>query len=308
MKKILIFLAAVFSFDATAFALNFVNADIKAGLGYSDNVYQDDLNKKSDTYSWLGFSLKYKLEDASLAGRAQVYLYNKESDNNNLTYSLKYKPEEQFLKSDVTLSFGGYNYFKSDVGSTEESYNNIYFLVYLTNKFYEKPKFNSYFEPGLKFTSYSQLSGRYDFNPYARINADWELKDNLLIMPYFELGLIYSNQSYFTRSNIDFGATAEFTLPDDILFSADVFLRRTVYPNRKVSDIISLPRRQGRTTTQSIEVSERTNLAQFTLEIMKQMPTYEYGANVSRSSLNSLSELEYYNENQINVFARILFD
>jgi hypothetical protein len=125
---ILFFLFAVIRSEAS----EWVYLRPEVGAGYTDNVYQDDFNKKADSFFWFAASSKYRADDSTWAGKLNLNVFGKEDANNYASYSVKRSSELQSLKADLTLGLGGLSYLEKSRGSTDESYNNYYIICYFT--------------------------------------------------------------------------------------------------------------------------------------------------------------------------------
>lgn len=291
-------IATVLMFLSSASA-DWVYVRPEVGLGFSDNVYQDDLFKKSDVFTWLQFSTKYGLSDSDLTAKINATLYSTESSNNSVSYSVRRKSELDFAKLGLTMTLGGFNYLKNEIGSTDESYNNFYFLSYLTKNIVNRENFDLTAEPGFKITTYPKLSGRNDVTLFARLDAIWSMRTDAELNPYFELGFLFSNQAYYTKNYIDIGALWSEKLSAEYKYNVDFFLRSSSYPNRRVVDILGTPNRTGRGTGTRLEANENISLMQLSGAFIRTDDSRELSLGASIASENSLSRLEYYNEVQL---------
>lgn len=306
MRKFIFFILLL-TFVNTAFA--YVQDYIKPelGLGSSDNVYQDDLNKKSDFFTWIQTKLNYKLVDSSLTAKANITLYSKEKANNSINYSLLHRSELNFENVELNLGIGGFNYLQSESGSTDESYNNYYATTYLSKSILTKNSLNLNFEPGLKITAYPQLDKRRDIVLFFRFDADWQMKTDTNINPYLELGFSSSNQNYYSKNYLDLGIFWNQKIDQFYKFNIDLYLRNTTYPNRKIVDILFLPRRKGRDTSVSNDTNENLSLTQLALNLIRTDANRELSIGLNTTSESSRSHLEYFNELQILASARWTF-
>lgn len=291
----------------SAFANEWLNVKAEVGSGYSNNVYQDDLNKKSDFFVWLQTQAKYSLTDSKLIAKINLSLYSTENLSNSATYSLTRKSELNYERLGLTLGIGGFSYFKSAVASTDESYNHFYVNAYLTKNILSRNHFELDFEPGIKVSSYPQLSGRNDLTIFARLDGLWQFGADIDINPYFELGFLYSNQSYYVKNYIDFGAVWNQQLDERYKFNVDLYTRSSFYPNRKVSDILFLPNRKGRSTSVNINSIESIGLTQIAAAIIRTDSVRELSLGLNYATQNSISQLEYYSELQLLASALWIF-
>lgn len=285
------------------FSLQNTSADLwvkpELGLGYSDNVYQDDFNKKSDSFTWLATTAKYDLDSgSSLNGKINLRLYSNEVTGNSVSYSLNHKSKMDYKNLDLTLGLGGFNYFKSDIGSTDEAFTNFYLTTYVTKNYKVNNNFEVNFEPGIKGASYPQLSNRYDMITFLRINSTWYAFNDIEINPYFELGLQFSNQGYYSKNYTDLGVEFIEKLDDMYKYSVDLYQRNSSYPNRRVSEILTIPNRSGRTTSISVDSNESISLTQISAAFTRTDLNHELAVGISHANENSLSQLEHYSENQ----------
>ncbi len=278
------------------------------GLGYSDNVYQDDFYKKSDSFTWLATTVKSELDGgASLSGKINLRLYSKEVTNNSVSYSLNHESKMDYANLDLTLGLGGFNYFKSDIGSTDEAFTNFYLTAYVTKNYKVNPSFEINFEPGIKGASYPQLSNRYDLITFFRIDSVWQAFTDIEINPYFELGLQFSNQGYYSKNYTDLGVEFIEKLSDLYKYNFDLYLRNSSYPNRKVSEILNIPNRSGRITSVNINSNESLSLTQLSAAFTRTDLNRELSIGISHSRESSRSQLEHYTENQAMVSAMWVF-
>ena len=269
------------------------------GLGFSDNVYQDDFNKKSDSFSWLKTSARYNLDNATLSGKLSLKLYSKEDLNNNVSYSLNHKSKLDYKNLDLTLGLGGFNYFKSDIGSTDEAFTNFYLTVYVTKNYQVNQDFEVNFEPGIKGSSYPQLANRYDIVSFFNINSIWQVREDIEINPYFELGVLFSNQGYYSKTYVDLGVEYVQKLDEFYKFNLDLYMRNSTYSNRKVSEILTIPNRSGRVTTKSVDSNESIGLTQISANFTRTDFERELSIGLSYANEVSLSQLEHYKEMQL---------
>ena len=290
------------------FSLQNTSADLwvkpELGLGYSDNVYQDDFNKKSDSFTWLATTAKYELDSgSSLTGKINLRLYSKEVASNSVSYSAKHQSEMDYENLDLTLGLGGFNYFKSDIGSTDEAFTNFYLTAYVTKNYKVNQNFEVSFEPGIKGASYPQLSNRYDLITFFRVNSTWNAFTDIEINPYFELGLQFSNQGYYSKTYTDLGVEFIEKLSDQYKYNVDLYLRNNSYPNRRVSEILNVPNRSGRMTSKSVDSNEAISLTQLSAAFTRTDLNRELSIGISHANESSLSQLEHYTENQVMVSA-----
>jgi hypothetical protein len=296
---ILFFLFAVIRSEAS----EWVYLRPEVGAGYTDNVYQDDFNKKADSFFWFAASSKYRADDSTWAGKLNLNVFGKEDANNYASYSVKRSSELQSLKADLTLGLGGLSYLEKSRGSTDESYNNYYLIGYLTKTLKETNRFSLYAEPGAKVTSYPDLDKRLDTTVYFALNSVWKTRATTEIDPYGELGFLFSSQGYYSKNYIDLGVTWIEKLSDADKVSFDFFLRNSIYVNRKVSDILFVPNRAGRGTSKSVETRETTGLRQLTASLTHSLQDIDLTAGLSHASETSSSDLEHYEENRIFISA-----
>jgi hypothetical protein len=282
-----------------ASAAEWVYVRPELGLGFSDNVYQDDFYKKSDAFTWLQTTAKYNLDESSLTGSLNLKMYSKEDSNNSASYSLNHTSETDHKDLDLTLGLGGFNYFKSDIGSTDEAFTHFYLTAYVTKKYQVNPDFDVNLEPGVKGSSYPQLANRYDLTAFLRIDSAWRLNEDIAINPYFELGLVASNRGYYSKSYMDLGVEYVQKLDELYKFNLDLYLRNNSYPNRRVSEILTVPNRAGRMTSTSIDSNEAISLSQITASVTRTELNHEMSIGISHSNENSLSQLEHYKEVQV---------
>ncbi len=298
MSKYLLF-TFLFICLGTTRANEWVSIKPQVGIGYSDNVYQDDLNKKADYFFWLQTQAKYSLTDSKLIAKATLNAFATEEFNNSLTYSLYRKSEIDIGHLGLSLGLGGFSYLKSQVASTDESFNNFYFIGSITKSLISRDKFELNAEPGMKMTSYPQLSSRNDVNFFAKLDALWNFSSDREINPYFEIGFITSNQSYYSKNYLDLGLLWTERLSEIYKFNVDFSVRNSSYPNRRVSDILFIPNRNGRNTSVRLDSAENISLVLFSAAILRSEQSREYSLGFNYSTENSLSRLEYYTELQI---------
>ena len=285
------------SLNAVADEWVYVTPEI--GLGLTDNVYQDDENKRSDSFVWLQALGKYSINDSALVGKLNLTHYTKESANDSVSYSLKYNTPLDAPKTELTFGVGGFSYFKTDVGSTEEAFTNAYLTGYVTKNFTVNSVFDYSLRPGLKFSSYPQLANRYDSTAFFGVDAFWRPRSETEISPYSEIGFIFSNQGYYSRTYFDLGCSVTEKLDDLYKVSGDLFLRSSSYPNRRVSDILLIPNRSGRVTSKAIDTNEAVSMTQISATLIRTEGQSEIsvGANYTRET--SLSQLTGYKEMQL---------
>lgn len=295
LSLFILFLAATHL--AAAYDLDSIKTEV--GLGHSDNVYQDDLYKKSDFFTWLQLRSRNKLPDSSLIGKVSLLLYSKEKANNSISYSLMNRSEPNYNQFGVSFGLGGLSYLQSEAGSTDEAFNHFYGLAYLSKNIMSKISLDLIFEPGLKISSYPQLDNRRDLILFAKLDADWKFRHNTELNPYLELGFLFSNQSYYTKRYLDIGLSWYQSVDYYYKFNVDLFVRNSSYPNRRISDILILPRRNGRYTSVAIDTNESTSLTQLAATLIRTDDNRELTLGFNVTSQNSLSHLEYYNELQL---------
>jgi hypothetical protein len=277
------------------------------GFGYTDNVYQDDLNKVSDAFFNLGATFRFSENDDTLTLRFLAQGYRKEKSNNYLSYSGRYKTDWQNNTQKLTVLAGGLSYTSSQSGATDESYDNLYAGANSSLSVYNKNEFELLFDYGAKLTAYTKLSGRSDLQLFANLNADWTLNNDHLFMPYFELGLIFSSQGYYTRQYTDLGVSYEYTLSENLTLTSDLYLRSSTYPNRKISDILTTERRNGRITTVQVDALERTQQTDMNVGLTHENENLSLYVLLQRSTLTSRSQLEYFNETQLLAGVKYVF-
>jgi hypothetical protein len=202
---------------------------------------------------------------------------------------------------------GGLSYTSSQSGATDESYDNLYAGANSSLSVYNKNEFELLFDYGAKLTAYTKLSGRSDLQLFANLNADWTLNNDHLFMPYFELGLIFSSQGYYTRQYTDLGVSYEYTLSENLTLTSDLYLRSSTYPNRKISDILTTERRNGRITTVQVDALERTQQTDMNVGLTHENENLSLYVLLQRSTLTSRSQLEYFNETQLLAGVKYVF-
>ena len=288
----------IFQLLNTANASDWIYVRPEVGAGYSDNVYQDDLNRKSDFFIWLQTQAKYSSGEASYIGRINLSLYSVESPNNSLNYSLR-RISELNSALGLTLGFGGFSYFKTDIGSTDEAFNNFYLLGFVTKKILARNNFELNAEPGFKLSTYPQLSGRSDLTLFGRLDGLWQFRPDIDINPYFELGFVLSNQAYYVRNYVDIGAVWSEQINDRYKYNIDFSIRSTSYPNRTVSDILFIPNRKGRATGTNLRASESISLTQLAASVTSTHQERDLMLGLTYTNENSRSNLEYFSELQL---------
>jgi hypothetical protein len=199
----------------------------------------------------------------------------------------------------LSVSAGGLNYSNIQSAATDESYDNFFIAANSALSFYKKPEVEFFFQYGSKITYYPKLSNRRDFLLFGNLNAEWSPSVNHFLMPYFELGLVFSSDGYFSRQYTDLGINYEYYIDETLTLTSDLYLRSNTYPNRKISDIFTNVRRNGRVTTVQVESLERTQQTDLSIGLEKEYSDLSVEASYTRSSLNSRSNLEYFNENNL---------
>lgn len=305
IKSSLFALISVFLNSAVAGDWIYIRPEI--GAGYSDNVYQDDLNKKSDFFLWLQVQSKYGNETAAYLGRVNLSLYSVESPNNSLNYSLR-RVSELNSGLGLTLGLGGFSYLKADIGSTDEAFNNYYLLGFVTKRIFTRTNFELNAEPGIKVSAYPQLSGRNDIILFGRLDGFWRVKTDVDLNPYFELGFVFSNQAYYVKNYVDIGAIWSEKISEQYKYNVDFSIRSSSYPNRTVSDILFIPNRKGRNTATSLNSSESLSLTQLSTSVTMTHPERDLSLGLNYTSENSLSNLEYFTELQLLASALFKFE
>lgn len=305
MTKLSLF-ALISVFLNSAVAGDWIYVRPEVGTGYSDNVYQDDLNKKSDFFLWLQTQAKYSYETADYVGRINLSLYSVESPNNSLSYSLR-RISELNAGLGLTLGLGGFNYFKSDIGSTDEAFTNFYFQGFVTKRIFTRNGFELNAEPGIKVSAYPQLSGRNDIIVFGRLDGFWSVKTDVDLNPYFELGFVFSNQPYYVKNYVDIGAMWSEKISELYKYNVDFFVRSSSYPNRTVSDILFIPNRQGRNTGSRLSSNESLSLSQLSTSVTMTQPERDISLGLTYTTENSLSNLEYFTELQLLASALFKF-
>lgn len=288
-------------------AVTLTRSTAELGFGITDNVYQDDLNKVYDSFLNLGTTLRFSENDDNLTLRFLAQVYRREKNNNYLSYSARYKTPWQNNSQNLTLLLGGLNYTSRQSGSTDESYDNIYIGASSSKSIYSKNEFELFFDYGSKLTSFTKLAGRSDLQLFANLNSEWTIKEDHLLMPYFEIALVFSSQGYFTRQYTDIGLSYEYTLNETLSLSSDLYLRSSTYPNRKISDILTTERRNGRITTVQVEALERTQQTDMNIGLTHEENDLSFYVMLQRSTLSSRSQLEYFNETQMLAGAKYVF-
>ena len=297
MIKLSLF-ALISVFLSSALAGDWIYIRPEVGTGYSDNVYQDDLNKKSDFFLWLQTQAKYGNEAAAFVGRINLSLYSVESPNNSLSYSLR-RISELNAGLDFTLGLGGFSYFKADLGSTDEAFNNFYLLGFVTKEIFTRQNFELNAEPGMKISAYPQLSGRSDIILFGRLDGFWRVRTDVDLNPYFELGFVFSNQAYYVKNYVDIGAIWSEKINEHYKYNVDFSIRSSSYPNRTVSDILFIPNRKGRNTATNLNSSESLSLSQLATSVTMTQPERDLSLGLTYTTENSLSNLEHFTELQL---------
>lgn len=299
-------LALISVFVNSAVAGDWIYVRPEVGTGYSDNVYQDDLNKKSDFFLWLQTQAKYSYESADYVGRMNLSLFSVESPNNSFSYSLR-RISELNTGLGLTLGLGGFSYFKTDVGSTDEAFNNFYLLGFVTKRILTRSNFELNLEPGVKVSSYPQLSGRNDVVLFGRLDGFWRIKSDADLNPYLELGFVFSNQPYYAKNYVDIGAIWSEKINERYKYNVDFSVRSSSYPNRTVSDILFVPNRKGRNTASRLNTSESLSLTQLSGSATMTHPERDLSLGLTYTTENSLSNLEYFSELQLVASALFKF-
>lgn len=292
-------------FMNSAFASVSVTPEVSAG--YTDNVYQDDQNKTSDSFAGLRLIVQNKNDDSATTGSLGATLYNRESANNYLTYLLKHKfkwPDRDFS---ATVALGGVSYLKTQSGATDNSYNNTYLTSYLTIDVMKKENFNLQFEPGFKATSYPNLGNRRDLYLFARLNGDITLNEQSYLNPYIEIGLNRSSDSYYNRNDLNLGVMYMNEIEADLNIFASLNIAGSTYSNRKVSQILTTTKGNGRVTTTSNDALETSQYTTISLGVEKMIDQLTLFSDITHSSYTTKSNLEYFNENQIVVGLRATY-
>lgn len=298
--------ALISIFLDSAIAGDWIYVRPEVGAGYSDNVYQDDLNKKSDFFLWLQTQAKYENETAAYIGRLNLSLYSVESPNNSLSYSLR-RISELNSGLDLTLGLGGFSYFKADIGSTDEAFNNFYLLGFVTKRIFTRNNFELNVEPGIKVSAYPQLNGRSDIVIFGRLDGFWRIRTDVDLNPYFELGFVFSNQPYYVKNYVDIGAMWSEKISEQYKYNVDFSIRSSSYPNRTISDILFIPNRKGRNTSSRLNASESLSLSQLSTSVTMTQPERDLSLGLTYTTENSLSNLEYFTELQLLASALFKF-
>ena len=306
MLKLSLLISTIFLLQY-AHAEDWVYVRPEIGIGYSDNAYQDDFNKKADSFTWLQTAARYELSDSTLTGYLNLRLFSKEDSNNSLNYSLRRKSKLAYENLDLTLGLGGFSYFKSDVGSTDEAFTNFYLTAFVTKKYQVSKDFLVRLEPGTKVSSYPQIENRLDLISFLRVDAAWDVQQDLEISPYFELGFLFSNKAYYARNYVDVGISLDDKLSQLYKFNIDLMVRNSGYPNRKVSQILDVPNRSGRVTSKSFDANESISLMQLSTMFVRTDEDRQLSVGLNYTNETSLSQLEHYKETQVFVSAMWTF-
>lgn len=282
-------------------ALNYESIAPELRLGYTDNVLQDDLNKKADAYTYIGAGLRWAEGADSLRLQLGLQTHQSEKSADYFQYALRYKTNWSLVDSPLRLSLSGLNYTKEQLASTDESYNNVSVGAYISKTLFTRNSFYLYFEPGTKAVFYSDLNGRKDLAVFARLLSDWEINSRHTLSPLIELGVVPSTQSYYSRQYIEIGASYYYQIEDTLMFYSDLYLQNSTYPNRRVSDVLQMPQRNGRVTTVPVETAETTQSTYLAVGITKTIQQFKASLDAIRSSLTSRSGLEKYTENTVQL-------
>ena len=293
------FLSLILSSAAIA-AEDWVYLKPEVGLGFTDNVYLDNSYRKSDFFARLRGSAKYRSTEADYLGRAGLNIYSQQTDNNFFNYSLN-RHSRLNATLDLNLNIGGLSYVKSDLGASDESFNN-FFVGASAVKDFSCGRLNCTFEPGIKITSYPHLSSRLDTNFYARLDSTWKVDSSTEINPYGEIGLVNSNSSYYTKNYLEFGLNWAEKLNSRYRGDFDFSVRSSSYPSRVVSQILIAPRPgngNGNAGNLDLTLHEGTTLVQLGASVKTEDKNREYSCGLLYSTQSSVSHLSSYSELQL---------
>ena len=163
----------------------------------------------------------------------------------------------------------------------------------------KKENFNLQFEPGAKVTSYPNLGNRRDLGLFFRLNGDITLNEKSYLNPYIEIGFNRSSDSYYNRNDLNLGVMYMNEIEADLNVFASLNIAGSTYLNRKVSQILTTTKSNGRTTTTNIDALETSQYTTISLGVEKMIDQLTLFSDITHSSYTTKSNLEYFNENQI---------
>lgn len=270
-------------FLSLCFVLSKANATgfkADAGSGLTDNANLTSFNQKSDvflkavgTYSW---------KDGEHQAKARVGYtdYLKENINDALFWSVddKYSPGNPKKDWAFKGNVFGRHYTKKSPGSTDESFSHIGIGGAGERSYNLAPKLSLNWGPHAEYRKYIQNSTRADTTIGAEVNADYEIKSDLVVGAFSNFSMVFSNQSAYSRYFLDLGANVDYNFKKDWTWFTEASIRETYFTSRKVTTVTETTVSRGKNAGRS-RVTTGTALETFSGFVLFSQVSYNFRSN-----------------------------
>jgi hypothetical protein len=282
----------------------------QVGLGFTDNANYEDSSKDSDFFWWVRSSNTYVRQNSSWNLWLSYRGYWKEHQNDVLNYRLS---DSLSLRNSVLGEFdwdigaGGQKYSEGSPGTTENSFDNIYLETSLLKTWGLRSNLDFNLEPLYQYKYYPQFGGRADHSLISNFSFDWNFHPIQSLNPFAELGLVFSNQSLYSRNYLEFGSDWKVLPRPDLKYILHFSSRFTSFPSRKISESTVISDKKGRSRTQSQDETEAQSLIQIQASLVKMIEKAELKGSVAFNNQSSNSGYESYSEFQISASVLVPF-
>jgi len=280
------------------------------GLGYTNNANYENSDPDADLFWWARTSNSYNTADSHYNIWLNYRNYTKERQNNVFSYRLA---ETMDMKShfmgdfEWNLALGGQQYLEDSPATTEESFNHIYAESSLTKSWTPRPDLEFSLEPLYQLKYYSQLEDRKDHTVLLNFTADWQFQTIQSLGPFAEFGLVFSDQSLYSKNYLEFGSDWRISARPDLTYVLNFMSRYSAFPNRTVSETTVVSTSKGRTRAQSQDGIETQSFFQIQGSAIKIISSTELRATLSLNTQSSNSGNEDYSEVQVQTSVLVPF-
>lgn len=282
----------------------------QAGLGFTNNANYEDTDKNSDFFWWVRSSNTYTRGISSWNLWLNYRGYFKEHQNDVLSYRLG---DTLSLKSPVLgefewdLGVGGQKYSEGSPGTTESSFDNVYFETSLLKTWMLRSDLDFNVEPLYQYKYYPQFDGRSDHMLSSTFSMDWNFASTQSLNPFFGFAVISSNQKLYSRNEIELGTDWKISPRSDLKWILHFLSRFSSFPNRKISEATVVSDKRGRARLVSQDEIETQSLVQIQGSLVKMVESVELRGSVALNRQSSKSGYEDYSEAQVSASVLVPF-
>jgi hypothetical protein len=285
----------------------------EVGLGVSNNVNYSSSNQKSDEYYWLKNFSDFNFLNYASHFWISYKDFSKESQNDVLNWrfglqvpNLSTNLSKYIGDSNFDIGVGGQNFTSTNPETTDEGFDNYYFEIDWEKSLFWKENGEFIFVPGYQMSHYDDSSGRLDQKLYFNTTFDFEVRSEMTISPFAELGFIFSSDELYRKNYFDLGLDWNHKLNQDLDLQGSIFNKTSWFPNRAVStaEIISGVGKFKRSTSQN-EI-EKQNYTQIEISMIKIFKKLKLKGTIVRAMQNTKSGAENFSE--LSMQTSLLFE